>query len=111
MEKLYRLRIGNEYAKINYYHYMTTKELIAQIAKETGMTKRRTEELLTATTEVIAESLQDGKAVQLQNFGTLETKQRAARKITNPKTGEVSMSQAKRVIGFRPNERLKDILR
>lgn len=90
---------------------MTTKELIAQIAVETGMTKRHTEELLTATTEVITESLQAGKSVQLQNFGTLEAKQRAARKITNPKTGEASISQAKRVVSFRPNERLKDMLR
>lgn len=90
---------------------MTTKELIAQIASETGMTKRHVEELLGATTEVISQTLQTGKAVQLQNFGTLEIKQRAARKITNPKTGEVSVSQAKRVVSFRPNERLKDMLR
>lgn len=90
---------------------MTTKELIAHIAAETGMTKRRTEELMTATTNIIAGSLQAGTSVQLQNFGTLETKERAARKITNPKTGEASFSQAKRVVSFRPNERIKDMLR
>lgn len=90
---------------------MTTKELITHIAAETGMTKRHTEELMTAVTDVISQSLHAGTSVQLQNFGTLEVKQRAARKITNPKTGETSLSQAKRVISFRPNERLKDMLR
>lgn len=90
---------------------MTTKELIAHIAAETGMTKRHTEELMNATTEVIAESLQNGQTVQLQNFGALESKERAARKITNPKTGEVSVTPAKRVVSFRPNDRIKELLK
>ena len=53
---------------------MLTKDLISEIAAQTNMTKRRTEELLSATTSVLVENLLQGKAIQLQNLGTLEIK-------------------------------------
>ena len=42
---------------------MLTKDLITEIAAQTGMTKRRTEELLNATTNVVVENLLQGKSV------------------------------------------------
>ena len=86
---------------------MTTKELTARIASRTGMTKRMTAQLLDATVSVIADSLHEDKVVVLQNFGTLSTKERPARKIVNPKTGQQQVSNAKRVISFHPNNTLK----
>jgi len=90
---------------------MTTKELITQIAAQTGMTKKRTEQLLGATTQTIVTALSNDTAVQLQNFGTLETKERQARQIINPRTGDRTITKPKRVIGFRANDNLKELVK
>lgn len=87
---------------------MTTKELTNNLAATLGITKKQAEHLLSTTTEVMVDALQKGECVQLQNFGTLETKERAARQVTNPKTGERMLTRAKSVISFRPNETLKE---
>lgn len=87
---------------------MLTKELITSIAAETGMTKKRTEELLNATSQVLLESLCEGKSVQLQGFGVLEAKERSARVIVHPGTGERKVAPAKMQIAFRPTPTMKD---
>ena len=58
---------------------MTQKELISETAKSLDMTKVQTEQLLNATSELIIQALLDGKSVMIQNFGTLEVKQKRAR--------------------------------
>ena len=55
---------------------MTQKELISETAKSLDMTKVQTEQLLNATSELIVQALLDGKSVMIQNFGTLEVKQK-----------------------------------
>ncbi len=87
---------------------MTTKELTARIASRTGMTKRMTATLLDATVGVIADALNNDQVVVLQNFGILSTKERPARRVVNPKTGQEQVSAAKRVVTFRPNPTLKE---
>ena len=90
---------------------MLTKDLITEIATQTGLTKRRTEELLNATTSIVLENLLQGKAVQLLNIGSLEVKEKNARTIVHPKTGERSVVPAKKQLVLRPTATMKDILK
>lgn len=90
---------------------MLTKDLITNIAAQTGMTKKRTEEMLNATTSVMIEHLVEGEAVQIQNFGTLEVRKRAPRAIVHPKTGERSITPEKLQLSFRPTSSIKDIMK
>ena len=90
---------------------MLTKDLISEIATQTGMTKRRTEVLLTATTSVLVEHLLQGRAIQLQNLGTLEIKEKNARTIVHPKTGERSIVPARKQLVMRPTAAMKELLR
>ena len=96
---------------------MLTKDLISAIATETGMTKKQTKEILATTgtliptSQVLLESLCEGKSVQLQGFGVLEAKEKAARMIVHPKTGERSMVPGKTQIVLRPSNNLKDELK
>ena len=87
---------------------MTTKELITSIASDTKMTKKQVESLLSAMTHVVLEGSTQGKSVQLKNFGTFEVKTKKPRKIVHPKTNEVSMTEEKRVLSFRPNTDIKE---
>ena len=89
---------------------MLTKDLIAEIAAQTGATKRRTEELLTATTTVVVENLLQGKSVQLQGLGALEIKERNARAVVHPRTGERTIVPAKQQLILRPTAGIKELL-
>ncbi len=89
---------------------MLTKDLIAEIATQTGMTKRRTEELLNATTNIVVENLLQGNSVQLQGLGALEIKEKSARTIVHPRTGERTIVPAKQQLVLRPTSGIKELL-
>ena len=52
-----------------------------------------------------------GKAIQLQGLGTLEIKERAARTIVHPRTGERSVIPSKQQLVFRPVAGMKGELK
>ena len=67
---------------------MNKTELIAEVAKKCGMSKKDAEKAVTTTFDTIAEALSQGDKVQLVGFGGFETKKREARMGRNPKTKE-----------------------
>ena len=87
---------------------MTRKELISAIAADTGATLVQTEALLSATTEIITNSLIDGQSVMLQNFGTFEVKEKKERLSVHPKTGVRTLTPPKMQVNFKPSTILKE---
>ncbi len=65
---------------------MQKTELIAQVAKETGLSQTETAKIINATIEAIVETLKAGDKVTLTGFGTFEVRKTAARTGTNPRT-------------------------
>ena len=90
---------------------MTQKELISETAKSLDMTKVQTEQLLNATSELIIQALLDGKSVMIQNFGTLEVKQKNERVTVHPKTGVRTLTPPKLQVNFKANPNLKEELK
>ena len=90
---------------------MLTKELIGQIAQAAGLSKKDAEQLLATTNAVMRENLMAGRAIQLQGLGTLEIKERAARTIVHPRTGERSVIPSKQQLVFRPVAGMKGELK
>ena len=90
---------------------MTQKELISETAKSLDMTKVQTEQLLNATSEQIVQALLDGKSVMIQNFGTLEVKQKNERVTVHPKTGVRTLTPPKLQVNFKANPNLKEELK
>ena len=90
---------------------MLTKELIGQIAQAAGLSKKDAEQLLATTNAVMRENLMAGKAIQLQGLGTLEIKERSARTIVHPRTGERSVIPSKQQLVFRPVAGMKGELK
>jgi len=80
-------------------------------AESSGLTKKETEQLLSTMNAVMRENLMAGKAIQLQGLGTLEIKERAARTIVHPRTGERAVIPAKDQLVFRPVANMKDELK
>jgi len=87
---------------------MTTKQLISNIAKRSGLTRSQVADLLDATEDVMVQNLLDGRGVLMQGFGTLEVRRKNERISVHPKTGERTMIPPKQQIAFKPTQNLKD---
>ncbi|MBR2266283.1 MAG: HU family DNA-binding protein [Paludibacteraceae bacterium] len=89
---------------------MLTKDLISRIAEETGLSKKRTEQLLNTSNAIMRETLMDGNSIQLLGLGTLEVRERKGRTIVHPRTGERTEIPAKSQLAFKPVANLKSEL-
>lgn len=85
---------------------MNKAELVEAIAKETGLTKTKSGEVLTTIVNTITESLKNGEKVSLVGFGTWTTTKRAERKGRNPKTGEEITIASRTVAKFKAGNEL-----
>jgi nucleoid DNA-binding protein len=90
---------------------MLTKDLIGMIAEASGLSKKKTEQLLSTTNAIIRENLMAGKSVQLQGLGVLELKERKERTIIHPRTGEKTIVPSKNQLVFRPVDAIKEELK
>lgn len=86
---------------------MTKVELVAIMAKSSGITKRAAETALESTLKSIRDSLKKGKKVTLVGFGTFSVARRAARNGRNPQTGRAIRIPAARVPRFKAGKDLK----
>ena len=87
---------------------MNKTELIAEVSKKTGMSKKDAERAVNATVDAITEALVAGDKVQLVGFGSFEVKQREARMGRNPKTKEPIEIPASKIPVFKAGKALKD---
>ncbi|MBN1131203.1 MAG: integration host factor subunit beta [Chitinispirillaceae bacterium] len=68
----------------------TTKhDLIADVAKQTGLTQSDTKIVVEELLETISKFLEQQKNIEIRGFGTFYTKMRKPRPARNPKTGDV----------------------
>jgi DNA-binding protein HU-beta len=89
---------------------MNKNELVDAIAKGTGLTKTKSNEVVNSIVSAITESLRNGEKVSLVGFGTWTTSKRAERKGRNPRTGEEITIPGKTVAKFKPgNELTKNV--
>ena len=89
---------------------MNKAELVAAIAAKTGESKKASEALVNAFTEVVADALKGGDKVQLVGFGSFEVRKRAARKGRNPQTKEEIKIPASKAPVFKAGKALKDLV-
>lgn len=86
----------------------TTKhDLIASVAKETGLTQSDTKIVVEELLDSIAKILEEGKTIEIRGFGTFYTKERKPRPARNPRTGDVVPLGKRRVPLFKYSSELK----
>ena len=90
---------------------MTGKELIATVAYRNNLQLKSVELVINEMRKIIQQELKKGEKVTLTGFGTFEVKQRAARKGTNPRTGETIKLPATKLPIFRAGAALKKAVR
>ncbi|KAA1172735.1 HU family DNA-binding protein [Marinobacter salinexigens] len=87
---------------------MRKPELAAAIADQTGMTREKASEVITAFTDQISAAASRGEDVTLIGFGTFNIRKREARNGRNPQTGATIQIPASSTVGFKPGKALKD---
>lgn len=87
---------------------MNKSELIDQVAKDAGITKKQASDALDSFTNGVVSTLKKGDTVTLVGFGTFSVSQRAARNGRNPQTGAIVKIKAAKVPKFKPGKGFKD---
>jgi DNA-binding protein HU-beta len=87
---------------------MTKIELVAQLAKETGLTKIQAQKVIESFLSQTTKVLKKEGRFALAGLGTFEVVKRAKRAARNPRTGEPVTIKAHKAVRFRPAKILKD---
>ncbi len=86
---------------------LTKAELAENLFENIGITKRDAKETVEAFFEEIRKALESGEQVKLSGFGNFDLREKNERPGRNPKTGEDIPITARRVVTFRPGQKLK----
>ena len=86
---------------------LTKAEMAERLFDDLGLNKREAKELVEAFFEELRMSLESGQQVKLSGFGNFDLRDKKKRPGRNPKTGEEIPITARRVVTFRPGQKLK----
>ena len=86
---------------------LTKADMAEKLFEDLGLNKREAKELVEMFFEEIRQALENGKQVKLSGFGNFDLREKKERPGRNPKTGEEIPISARRVVTFRPGQKLK----
>lgn len=86
---------------------LTKASLAEMLFDELGLNKREAKEFVEQFFEEVRVALEDGDDVKLSGFGNFILRSKSERPGRNPKTGEEIPISARRVVTFRPGQKLK----
>ncbi|UJF18074.1 integration host factor subunit alpha [Vibrio sp. SS-MA-C1-2] len=86
---------------------LTKAELAENLFEQLGVSKRDAKDLVEVFFEEIRQALENGEQVKLSGFGNFDLRDKNPRPGRNPKTGEDIPITARRVVTFRPGQKLK----
>ena len=86
---------------------LTKSDMADMLFEELGLNKREAKEIVEMFFEEIRASLESNEQVKLSGFGNFELIDKGERPGRNPKTGEEIPISPRRVVTFRPGQKLK----
>ena len=86
---------------------LTKADMAERLFEELGLNKREAKEFVETFFEDIRHALETGRQVKLSGFGNFDLRDKNQRPGRNPKTGEEIPITARRVVTFRPGQKLK----
>ncbi len=89
---------------------MTKTQLVAALAEKTGSDKATANRALEAITDIVTAEVAGGGAVTLPGLGKFSCRERPARMVRNPATGEQMHKDADRVAKVTIAKALKDVI-
>ena len=86
---------------------LTKAEIAERLFTDVGLSKGGSKEMVETFFEEIRKSLESGEQVKISGFGNFDLRDKNERPGRNPKTGEDIPISARRVVTFRPGQKLK----
>jgi integration host factor subunit alpha len=86
---------------------LTKAQLADRLFEELGLNKREAKEIVELFFDELRASLENNRQVKLSGFGNFDLREKGERPGRNPKTGEEIPITARRVVTFRPGQKLK----
>ena len=86
---------------------LTKAQMAEKLYEELGLNKREAREIVELFFEEIRAALESGRQVKLSGFGNFDLRDKQERPGRNPKTGEKIPISARRVVTFRPGQKLR----
>jgi|TARA_B110000285_G_C14706204_1_gene415701 integration host factor subunit alpha len=87
---------------------LTKADMAERLSIEQKLSKRDAKDMVEAFFEEVSSSLVSNEQVKLSGFGNFDLRDKRSRPGRNPKTGEEVAISARRVVTFRPGQKLKD---
>ena len=81
--------------------------LLKHLFVKLGINKKDAKEIVETFFEKIRSALENGEQIKLSGFGNFDLRDKSERPGRNPKTGEDIPIAARRVVTFRPGQKLK----
>lgn len=89
---------------------LTKAELAQRLSDTLGLNKRESKEVVEEFFGQIGEILEAGENVKLSGFGNFELRDKRSRPGRNPRTGEDVPITARRVVTFKPGQKLRSVV-
>ncbi|KLU79998.1 integration host factor subunit alpha [Aliivibrio fischeri] len=86
---------------------LTKADLAETLFEKVGLSKRDAKETVEVFFEEIKQALESGEQVKLSGFGNFDLREKSEGPGRNPKTGEDIPISARRVVTFKPGQKLK----
>ena len=86
---------------------LTKSDMVASV-HNTGLTKKKSVEVIESLLEIIKRSLESSEDVLISGFGKFRVKDKAIRRGRNPATGEDLMLRGRRVVTFKCSGKLRN---
>ena len=86
---------------------LTKADMAERLSSEQQLSKRDAKDMVEAFFEEVSTSLINNEQVKLSGYGNFDLRDKKQRPGRNPKTGEEIPIKARRVVTFRPGQKLK----
>ena len=90
---------------------MNKSELVNEVARKTGLSRREAEVGLQTMLDLVSKELTKGGKITLTGFGTFDVGKRKARSGVNPRTGSAINIPATKMPRFRPSRSMREIIK
>jgi integration host factor subunit alpha len=80
---------------------LTKAQLVKKISSDTGYTQKISSEILATLLSIFTAELAKGESISIRGFGKFYTINQTARKIKHPSTGQLILSNQKKIIKFK----------
>jgi len=86
---------------------LTKSEISENLFEKLQLTKQDSKKFVEFFFEEVRKSLEKGEDVKLSGFGNFQIKNKKSRPGRNPRTGEIFLITARRVVTFKAGQKLK----